>query len=174
MSLTRRTLVSRRIRGARGPDPALGSRGSRSQCRTSGSRAHAPQLAADPRAGPPVLPAHRGPAARADSSLRRRRPATEATHGWLAGGGVGDASACAANPRARCPGSLSGDPCAQLILLTPIAGMKSEMNKYHAFVQSIKSLDERKDVKGKDTFSLPEWLGLCNYGDRIDCKKRKR
>ena len=30
-------------------------------------------------------------------------------------------------------------------------------------VQSIKSLDERKDVKGKDTFSLPEWW-RCNSG----------
>ena len=41
--------------------------------------------------------------------------------GCRAGGGVGDASACAANPRARWQGSLSGDPCAQIILLTPIA-----------------------------------------------------
>jgi hypothetical protein len=29
--------------------------------------------------------------------------------------------------------------------------------KYHAIVQSIKSLDERKDAMGRDTFSLPEW-----------------
>jgi hypothetical protein len=42
--------------------------------------------------------------------------------------------------------------------------MKSEINKYHAIVQSIKSLDERKDVKGKDTFSLPEWW-RCNSGN---------
>ena len=38
-----------------------------------------------------------------------------------------------------------------------IEGMKSEINKYHAIVQSIKSVDERKDAKGRDTFSLPEW-----------------
>ena len=44
-----------------------------------------------------------------------------------------------------------------------IQDMKSEINKYHALVQSIKSLDERKDVKGKDTFSLPEWW-RCNSG----------
>jgi hypothetical protein len=44
-----------------------------------------------------------------------------------------------------------------------IEDMKSEINKYHALVQSIKSLDERKDVKGKDTFSLPEWW-RCNSG----------
>jgi hypothetical protein len=44
-----------------------------------------------------------------------------------------------------------------------IQDMKSEINKYHALVYSIKSLDERKDVKGKDTFSLPErWR--CNSG----------
>ena len=55
--------------------------------------------------------------------------------------------------------------------------MKSEINKYHAIVQSIKSLDERKDAKVmmmpficsyrnnkyKDTFSLPEWW-RCNSG----------
>ena len=34
-----------------------------------------------------------------------------------AGGGVGGASVCAVNPRARWTGSLSGDPCVQLILL---------------------------------------------------------
>ena len=44
-----------------------------------------------------------------------------------------------------------------------IQDMKSEINKYHGLVQSIKSLDERKDVKGKDTFSLPEWW-RCNSG----------
>jgi hypothetical protein len=42
--------------------------------------------------------------------------------------------------------------------------MKSEINTYHVLVQSIKSLDERKDVKGKDTFSLPEWW-RCNSGN---------
>jgi hypothetical protein len=30
-------------------------------------------------------------------------------------------------------------------------------------VQSIKSLDERKDAKGQNTFSLPEWW-RCNSG----------
>jgi hypothetical protein len=40
---------------------------------------------------------------------------------------------------------------------THIQGMKSEINKYHTIVQSIKSLDERKDAMGRDTFSLPEW-----------------
>jgi hypothetical protein len=40
-----------------------------------------------------------------------------------------------------------------------IEGMKSEINKYHAIVQSIKSLDERKDAKGQDTFSLPSGGG---------------
>jgi hypothetical protein len=45
-----------------------------------------------------------------------------------------------------------------------IQGMKSEINKYHALVKSIKSLDEKKDVKGKDTFSLPEWW-RCNSGN---------
>ena len=45
-----------------------------------------------------------------------------------------------------------------------IQGMKSEINTYHVLVQSIKSLDERKDVKGKDTFSLPEWW-RCNSGN---------
>jgi hypothetical protein len=44
-----------------------------------------------------------------------------------------------------------------------IEGMKSEINKYHALVQSIKSLDERKDAKGQDTFALPEWW-RCNSG----------
>ena len=38
------------------------------------------------------------------------------------------------------------------------------INTYHVLVQSIKSLDERKDVKGKDTFSLPEWW-RCNSGN---------
>ena len=47
---------------------------------------------------------------------------------------------------------------------THIQGMKSEINTYHVLVQSIKSLDERKDVKGKDTFSLPEWW-RCNSGN---------
>ena len=42
--------------------------------------------------------------------------------------------------------------------------MKSEINTYHVLVQSIKSLDKRKDVKGKDTFSLPEWW-RCNSGN---------
>jgi hypothetical protein len=45
-----------------------------------------------------------------------------------------------------------------------VQGMKSEINTYHVLVQSIKSLDERKDVKGKDTFSLPEWW-RCNSGN---------
>jgi hypothetical protein len=44
-----------------------------------------------------------------------------------------------------------------------IEGMKSEINKYHAIVQSIKFLDERKDAKGQDTFWLPEWW-RCNSG----------
>ena len=41
--------------------------------------------------------------------------------GCRAGGGVGDASDCASNSRARWPGLVSGDPCSQIILLTPIA-----------------------------------------------------
>ena len=41
--------------------------------------------------------------------------------------------------------------------------MKSEISKYHAIVQSIKPLDERKDAKGQDTFSLPQWW-RCNSG----------
>ena len=41
--------------------------------------------------------------------------------------------------------------------------MVSEINKYHVIVQSIKSLDERKDAKGQDTFLLPEWW-RCNSG----------
>jgi len=52
-----------------------------------------------------------------------------------------------------------------------IQDMKSEINKYHALVQSIKSLDERKDVKGKDTFSLPEWW-RCNSGSFLLCCER--
>jgi hypothetical protein len=42
-------------------------------------------------------------------------------HAGRAGGGVGITSACDTNPRSRWPGSLPGDPCTQLILLTPIA-----------------------------------------------------
>ena len=41
--------------------------------------------------------------------------------GCRAGGGVGIVSACDSNPRSRWPGSLPGNPCTQLILLTPIA-----------------------------------------------------
>jgi hypothetical protein len=38
-------------------------------------------------------------------------------------------------------------------------------NKFNAIVLSIKSLDQRKDAKGQDTFSLPapEWW-RCNSG----------
>jgi hypothetical protein len=53
---------------------------------------------------------------------------------------------------------LPGDPCAhwpgpQLILLTRIA-----------VPVQWRCRDERKDVKGKDTFSLPEWW-RCNSGN---------
>ncbi len=55
-----------------------------------------------------------------------------------------------------------------------IQDMKSEINKYHALVQSIKSLDERKDVKGKDTSNLggvrPE-RGLQGGGRRGWCEE---
>ena len=35
--------------------------------------------------------------------------------------------------------------------------MKTEVMKYHALADSIKSFEERKDSKGKDTFDLPDW-----------------
>jgi hypothetical protein len=35
--------------------------------------------------------------------------------------------------------------------------MKTEVMKYQALVGSIKSFEERKDSKGKDTFDLPDW-----------------
>ena len=35
--------------------------------------------------------------------------------------------------------------------------MKTEVIKYQAFAGSIKSFEERKDSKGKDTFDLSDW-----------------
>ncbi len=35
--------------------------------------------------------------------------------------------------------------------------MKTEVMKYQALVDSIKSFEERKDNKGKDTFDLSDW-----------------
>jgi len=35
--------------------------------------------------------------------------------------------------------------------------MKTEVMKYQALAGSIKSFEERKDSKGKDTFDLPDW-----------------
>jgi hypothetical protein len=35
--------------------------------------------------------------------------------------------------------------------------MKTEVMKYQALADSIKSLEERKDSKGKDTFELSDW-----------------
>jgi hypothetical protein len=35
--------------------------------------------------------------------------------------------------------------------------MKTEVMKYQALAGSIKSFEERKDNKGKDTFDLPDW-----------------
>ena len=35
--------------------------------------------------------------------------------------------------------------------------MKNEVMKYQALAASIKSFEERKDSKGKDTFDLPDW-----------------
>ena len=35
--------------------------------------------------------------------------------------------------------------------------MKTEVMKYQALAGSIKSFQERKDSKGKDTFDLPDW-----------------
>ena len=35
--------------------------------------------------------------------------------------------------------------------------MKTEVMKYQALAGSIKSFEERKDIKGKDTFDLPDW-----------------
>ena len=45
-----------------------------------------------------------------------------------------------------------------------IEGMKSELFKYHALVESIKPLDQRKDANGKDTFVLSDWW-RCNFGE---------
>ena len=45
-----------------------------------------------------------------------------------------------------------------------IEGMKSELIKYHALLNSIKPLDQRKDAKGKDTFTLSDWW-RCNSGE---------
>ena len=35
--------------------------------------------------------------------------------------------------------------------------MKTEVMKYQTLVDSIKSFEERKDIKGKDTFDLSDW-----------------
>ena len=35
--------------------------------------------------------------------------------------------------------------------------MKTEVMKYQALADSIKSFEERKDSKGKDTFDLSDW-----------------
>ena len=35
--------------------------------------------------------------------------------------------------------------------------MKTEVMKYQALADSIKSFEERKDIKGKDTFDLSDW-----------------
>jgi hypothetical protein len=35
--------------------------------------------------------------------------------------------------------------------------MKTEVMKYQALIGSIKSFEERKDIKGKDTFELSDW-----------------
>jgi hypothetical protein len=35
--------------------------------------------------------------------------------------------------------------------------MKTEVMKYHTLAGSIKSFEERKDSKGKDTFDLSDW-----------------
>ena len=35
--------------------------------------------------------------------------------------------------------------------------MKTEVMKYQALAASIKSFEERKDIKGKDTFVLSNW-----------------
>ena len=35
--------------------------------------------------------------------------------------------------------------------------MKTEVMKYQTFTGSIKSFEERKDSKGKDTFDLSDW-----------------
>ena len=35
--------------------------------------------------------------------------------------------------------------------------MKTEVIKYQAFAGSIKSFEERKDSKGRDTFDLSDW-----------------
>ena len=53
--------------------------------------------------------------------------------------------------------------CSENVRWRKLAHHCMEGPQYHALVQSIKSLDERKDVKGKDTFSLPEWW-RCNSG----------
>ena len=50
------------------------------------------------------------------------------------------------------------------LIRTHIEGMKSELIKYHALVESIKPLDQRKDAKGKDTFVLSDWW-RCNSGE---------
>jgi hypothetical protein len=38
-----------------------------------------------------------------------------------------------------------------------IQAMKTEVMKYQALAVSIKSFEERKDSKGKDTFALSDW-----------------
>ena len=38
-----------------------------------------------------------------------------------------------------------------------IEAMKTEVMKYQAFADSMKSFEERKDIKGKDTFDLSDW-----------------
>jgi hypothetical protein len=44
--------------------------------------------------------------------------------------------------------------------------MKSELIKYHAaLVKSIKPLDQRKDAKGKDTFTAVSDWWRCNSGE---------
>ena len=35
--------------------------------------------------------------------------------------------------------------------------MKTEVIKYQTLADSIKSFEERKDIKGKDTFDLSDW-----------------
>ena len=42
--------------------------------------------------------------------------------------------------------------------------MKTKISKYNAFVQGIKTLDQRKDAKGNDTFVLSDWW-RCNSGE---------
>ena len=43
---------------------------------------------------------------------------------------------------------------------TQIEVMKTEVMKYQALAESIQSFEERKDIKGKDTFDLSDWWKL--------------